>query len=84
MQRLRPEAVLLYDMDPAPALERNREHPEKASYFESKPLDYFEKVAEGFRTAAKRYPETVTTIDAALPIPEGQRATLAVITKLLA
>jgi dTMP kinase len=84
MQRLQPEAVLLYDMDPALALERNRQHPEKASYFESLPLGYFEKVAAGFRTAAQRYSQVVTTIDAAQPIPVGQAQTLAVIAKLLA
>ncbi len=82
MDRIKPDAAILYDMDPEAALERNRKHPEKASYFENKPLDYFQKVAEGFHAAGKRYP--VTTIDAGQSINDVQEQTLAVIFGLLA
>lgn len=81
MNRIKPDVVILYDMDPEPALERNRKHSEKASYFESKTLDYFQKVAEGFHAAAKRYPCTV--IDASQAISAVQEQTVAVISKLL-
>ncbi len=82
MDRIKPDAVILYDMDPGPALERNRKHPEKASYFESKPPEYFQKVAEGFRAAGTRY--SVTAIDAAQSIDDVQMQTLAAISGLLA
>jgi dTMP kinase len=83
MDRIKPEAVILYEMDPETALLRNRKHPEKASYFESKPPDYFTKVARGFQTAAGRYPDTTTTINAAEPVETVQERTMAVISKLL-
>jgi dTMP kinase len=81
MSRIKPEITILYDMDPEPARERNQKHPEKTSYFESKPLGYFQKVAEGFRAASKRYP--LTTINAAQPIEAVQEETLAAVSKLL-
>ncbi len=63
--RIKPDAMILYDMDPEAALARNKQHPEKSSYFESKPLDYFDKVAGGFREAVKRY--DAVAIDASSP-----------------
>lgn len=82
MDRIRPEAVILYDMDPEAALARNREHPEKTSYFESKGPDYLRKVADGFRKAAERYPDTVT-IDGSQQVDRVQEQTLAAVAKLL-
>ena len=82
MSRIKPDATILYDMDPQAALERNRQHPEKTSYFESQPLDYFQKVADGFRTAAERYP-AVKTVDAAQDIPTIHEQTVSIITPLL-
>lgn len=55
MQALRPELIIVYEADLAAALERARRHSVKADYFEDKPLDYFKKVAAGFRAAAERY-----------------------------
>lgn len=80
--RIKPDAIILYDMEPRAALGRNREHPEKASYFESKPADYFSRVASGFREAAGRYPAEV--IDASRPIGEVHERTMSVIQHLFA
>ena len=84
MDRLKPEAVIFYDMDPGMALERNQKHPEKASYFESKSLQYFHEVARGFRAATERYSSITVTIDASQPVEAVQKQTMAAISKLLA
>jgi dTMP kinase len=81
MDRLKPEAIILYETDIETALERGREHSGKADYFESKPLDYFQKVAHGYQVAADRY--HATAIDAGQAIPAIQEQTMAVIAKLL-
>jgi dTMP kinase len=82
MERLNPEAVILYDTtDIQAALQRKSSV--KPDYFESKPADYFHRVAEGYRKAAERFP-MVTTIDAMKPIDIVTEQTLAVISKLLA
>jgi thymidylate kinase len=82
LRRIRPDLTLLYDMDPEPALERNRRHPEKSSYFERKPSEYFEKVAAGFREAAKRY--DAVSIDASGPVGQVHERTMSVIHHLFA
>lgn len=81
MDRIRPEAVILYDMDVQQAMERKRQRA-SADYFESKPADYFQRVAEGYRTAAGRYDATV--IDAAQSAEVIQEQTIAIISGLLA
>lgn len=82
MQRIRPDATILYDMDPEAALERNREHPEKSSYFERKSPEYFRKVADGFHEAGKRY--TMTAVDASRSIDQIHEKTMSVIEHLFA
>lgn len=81
MDRIKPDAVLLYDMDAEQALARIKD---KAGddYFESKPVEYFRKVADGFRTAASRYP-AATTLDASLSIDEIRRLTIQALDKAL-
>lgn len=82
MERIHPEAVILYDVaDVHQAL--NRKDTDKPDYFESKPQDYFQRVAEGYRTAAGRFP-IVATIDGTQQIEAVQEQTLAAISILLA
>lgn len=82
MRRIGPDAVILYDMDPQEALSRVREAGQGAAdYFENKPSDYFEKVAEGFDAAAERYP--ATRVDAAESIASVHEKTMAAIRPLL-
>jgi dTMP kinase len=80
MDRIKPEAVILYDADPRTAL--GRLSGSKADYFESKPLDYFDKVAQGFRDAVKRY--DAVSIDASLPVDVVHERTMSVIQHLFA
>lgn len=82
MDRIKPDLTILYDMEPSAALERNKQHPEKSSYFERKPIEYFRKVAEGFHKAAERYDMTV--IDASLAADEVQTRTMNAIQHLFA
>jgi dTMP kinase len=81
MDRIKPEAILLYDVAHiATALERK--DGKGQDYFENKPASYFEKVAHGYRDAAVRYEQT-TTIDALQSIPDVEAQTMAVIAKSL-
>lgn len=80
MERLRPESVILYDMDAKTAL--SRKDGKKTDYFESKPLSYFQKVADGFRKAAGRYRQA-TIIDGAQSISSIHEQTMAAIAELL-
>lgn len=82
MNRLKPEAVILYDTDTETAVGRSRKRSDKTDYFEDKSPAYFQKVADGYRTAAKRYP-AVSAIDASQSIPAVHEKTMAVITGLL-
>ncbi len=59
MAALRPELVITYQCDVRTAVERARAHSPNIDYFESKPFDYFDRVAQGFQTAAERYPVSV-------------------------
>lgn len=82
MERIRPEAVLLYEAGPEVALGRITEEAKKSDYFESKPLEYFQRVAEGYKKAAAHYPQ-VTTISATGPIAAVNNHTMGVVSPLL-
>lgn len=62
----RPELILLLKADTSTALERARLVSGKSDYFESKPLEYFNRVANGLQKAADWY--DATEVDANLPI----------------
>jgi dTMP kinase len=56
MAGLRAELTLFYETkNLETAIQRARQSSAKADYFESKPLSYFERVSEGYKTAAKRH-----------------------------
>lgn len=82
MDRIKPEAIILYDADPETALARVRNPSLQSDYFESKPLEYFQKVAGGFTEMAGRF--GAVTIDASLPIASVHGRTMSVINDLLA
>ena len=63
MAEIKPELIIIYEADVENALQHAQQKGEKADYFESKPHDYFERVAEGYRRIAERYP-SVIRIDA--------------------
>jgi dTMP kinase len=79
MKRIGAEAILLYDTDVQTALGRKHD---RTDHFESKPPEYFQKVADGYREAARRFSH-VTTIDAAGSIDAVAERTLAAIAPLL-
>lgn len=83
MVRLQPELVIIYSADVQSALERARQSSKEPDYFESKPLDYFERVAKGYAACAERYP-AVQVIDANQSIEAIQRQTQALIEQALA
>jgi dTMP kinase len=82
MDQLKPDLVIIYECDPEVALNRAHQKSRDLDYFESKPISYFQKVAEGFREAAKRYPAVI--VDATQPIDEVQTQTMQHIDQLLA
>jgi len=64
---LKPDLAIIYEADVETALRRAHQASEKADYFESKPLEYFQKVAHGYKQCAIRL-EGITVIDANRPI----------------
>lgn len=83
MSKLKPELTIIYDTDVATALGRARAKGGKTDYFESKPQDYFERVANGYREAAKKYEKSCVIIDGGQDIDTIHRQTMAVIRQLL-
>lgn len=67
---LEPTRTFLLDMPPESALARLRGRPDR---MEQRGLDFMTRVREGFLTEANRRPETITVINAALPIEAIQR-----------
>lgn len=84
MERLRPELNIIYNTDVETALGRTRGKSDKADYFESKPRDFFERVARGYAAAAERYSSTTIMIDANRPIEVIQSETIQAIRDALA
>lgn len=82
MAELRPDLTILYQAEVGTALKRARQASAKADYFESKSLDYFEKVARGYIELAEQYPNIVV-IDANQSIDAVQAETMAAIRKAL-
>ncbi len=70
---LQPDITLLLDIDPAKALSRvgdqngGRNDPEDQQRFEKQPLEFHERVAEGYRTLANEEPARWFVIDASRP-----------------
>ncbi len=83
MLRLAPELTIIYKTNTEKALSRLDADKGQSDYFERMPLDYFERVSDGFEIAAKRYPDTTTTIDAGQTIDEIHDQTMTAIKQLL-
>lgn len=84
MARLQPELTVLYDADVSDALQRTRQKPGRADYFESKPSIFFEQVSQGYHEAAKRCPEHLVKVDANRSIEAVHEATMSHIREVLA
>ncbi|MCK7596885.1 dTMP kinase [Microbulbifer sp. CAU 1566] len=69
---LRPDRVLLLDLDPAIGLKRAASTG-AADRFESEQLAFFNKVRAAYRARAEAAPERYAVIDAACPLSEVQR-----------
>jgi dTMP kinase len=82
MQQLKPDLTIIYKADIDMALEHASQKPGEADYFESKPRDYFERVARGYEAAAQRYPDSVV-IDANRSIELVEADTMRLIEPLL-
>jgi dTMP kinase len=83
LARLRPELTIIYSTDVDTALRRKGEKSGQADYFESKPRDFFERVAEGYQAAARRYPSNTVTIDANQPAETVQAQTMQAVRQAL-
>lgn len=84
MAKLNPELTILYDADIRTAIGRARQKNAKTDYFESQADSYFERVAKGYQTAAKRYPDSVVVIDANQSIEAVHQQTMDAIQRALA
>lgn len=82
MLALKPELIILFKASIKESLGRIKTA-KGQDYFDHKPIDYFERVAKGYETVAKKY-ENVVLIDANRSIEEVHTDTMAVIRKTLA
>jgi dTMP kinase len=82
---LRPERVLLFDLDPALGLARIRaaRGADSLDRLESEPLDFHRRVRSAYRRQARCEPERFVVLDARLPEEEVAAAVWATLTPLL-
>ncbi len=83
MLELRPDIIIIYTANVAAAVKRAKQKSKTSDYFESKPLPYFERVAEGYDEAAKRYKSQTVIINAEQPIAVVHEQTMRVIREAL-
>lgn len=83
MLELDPDLTIIYAADTQTALQRARQKSKASDYFESKPVDYFERVAQGYHIAAKRCKAETVIIDASQSIDDVHAQTMRVIAKAL-
>jgi dTMP kinase len=83
LKQLAPDLTLFYDGAPATMLARAKQKT-AGDYFENKPIDYFEKVAQGYQQAIKRYDLPLLSIDANQPVDAVFAGTITAIEQALA
>jgi dTMP kinase len=83
IKQLRPNLIIIYKARVEPTLERAKRLSKQADFFESHPLDYFERVAAGYDELAKRY-ENVICLDAEQSIAAVHKATMKSLQQALA
>jgi dTMP kinase len=76
MSQLRPELTIIYSTDVEAAMRRTQAKGGQTDYFESQPRAFFERVANGYQMAAKRYPSTSLVIDTNQSIEAVQAETM--------
>jgi dTMP kinase len=85
MQLFKPDCIIVYDAPIAITrqrmIERNARNHAKQEYFESKPPEYFERVAAGYREAAAHFHASV--IEATDNVEEVHKQTMKHLKKLL-
>ena len=82
LNAIHPEVSILMQADIATSLERGRKHSGKADYFESKSLEYFQKVSQGYSEMATKY--SLQTLDADRDIDEISRDVISIVDSYLA
>lgn len=83
VQQLQPELTLFYEGDITRLLERAKHKPEAGDYFESKPVEYFDRVSKGYREIVERYDIPVAILDAADKIDQVTKVTMQEISKAI-
>ncbi len=78
-----PQLTLLLDVPPALAFERSIVNRQKADRIESRGLEYYTEVCNGYRLLAQKWPERIRIIDAQRPIHLVQREILAIVKSIL-
>lgn len=79
---VRPDLVLVLDIDPNIGLERARKRGE-LDRIEQEKIDFFERVRSGYLNRAKAFPDRYAVIDASQPLPDVLNAVEAVLKERL-
>ncbi len=69
LQGISPMLTIHMDLDAEEGIRRKKDQAE-LDRMESAGLEFHKRVAEGYRTLAKRYPQRIVTVNAALPVTE--------------
>jgi dTMP kinase len=81
---LQPDRTLLLDLPPATGLARARQRSGLAAdRFEAETEVFFARVRAGYLELARREPQRIAVIDAAVPLPEVERQVVKVLEGLL-
>ena len=83
MLELEPDLTIIYRAPARTAIKRARQKDRPHDYFESKPLSYFERVADGYGIAARRYRSSTLQLDAQQPIDTVHQQTMRAIYKVI-
>lgn len=80
---LQPDCTLLLDLPVALGLERARSRPGAADRFEAEAQAFFERVRAGYLELARRQPDRIHVIDAAVPLAAVERQVEAALERLI-
>lgn len=82
-QGIRPDFTLLFDLPPEISFKRLQGTGKTPDKFESKSLEYFEKVREGYLYLAKREPDRIKIIDSSVSLEDVKKQVKEVVTNFL-
>lgn len=77
IEDIMPEATIFFDVKPEIGLARiNSNHEREVNRLDLEKLDFHQRVYEGYKEVAKRYPKRIESVDASLPLEQVYKIVL--------